>query len=65
MDSLIMSRAVRQEKGKDMIGKKEQFMQEHRGKKEQCSSRKCQCFVCPACRSAGVVVAKKPERERG
>lgn len=39
--------------------------QEHRGKKEQCSSRKCQCFVCPAFKSAGVVVAKKPERERG
>lgn len=37
-------------------------MQEHRGKKEQRSSRKCQCFACLAFRCAGVVVAKKPER---
>lgn len=62
---MITSRAVRQTKGERHDRQKEQFMQEHRGKEEQCSSRKCQCFVCPAFRSAGVVVAKKPERERG
>lgn len=65
MDFLIMSKAVRQTKGERHDRQKEQFIQEHGGKKEQRSSRKCQCFVCPAFRSAGVVVAEKPERERG
>lgn len=62
---MIRSRAVRQTKEERHDSQKEQFMQEHRGKKEQGSSRKCQCFVCPAFRSTGVVMAKKPERERG
>lgn len=65
MNSLIMSRAVRQTKGERHDRQKERFIQEHRGKKEQRSSRKCQCFVRLAFRCAGVVVAKKPERERG
>lgn len=60
-----MSRAIRQLRGGKQDRQKEQFTQGHRSKKEQGDSRKCRWLLFPAFRCAGIVMAKKPPRERG
>lgn len=48
-----------------MIGRRNKSYKNTEARKSSVALEKCQCFVCPAFRSAGVVVAEKSERERG